>query len=526
LWFLDQLLPEGNVYNLSSATWLHGTLEVGPLHRSLNEIVCRHEVLRSRFLSRAGRPVLVSEPVVDLDLPVVDLRALAATARQEEVQRLAGQEAQRSFSLDKSPLLRVLYVELAESEQVLLFTIHHIIFDGWSVGIFFRELETLYRAISEGRPSPLPELPVQYADYAAWQRGWLSGQVLEQQLAYWRGQLAGAPAVIELPLDRPRPAVQTFRGANRMASLSGGVARRLTELSRQEGATSFMSMLAVFYALLFHYSGQERITVGTPIANRTRSETEALIGFFVNTLVLCARVDGSRSFRDLLAEVRDLAIGGYAHQDVPFEKLVDELQPQRDLAHQPLFQVMFVFEGLGQAAAAGSSAPGLGAGMVDSSQGAAKFDMTLFLEDTGTQLLSMLEYNVDLFDGTTASRLLAHFGILLQSIANDPGRAIAELSLLAEAERHQILTAWNDTARAYPAERCLHHLFEDQADFRPEATAAVFGDRRMTYGELEARANRVARHLRSCGVRQGSLVAVYMERSLEMIPALLGILKA
>jgi amino acid adenylation domain-containing protein len=469
--------------------------------------------------------VLVIEPEVELALPVVDLGALPAAARRGEVQRLAGQEAQHSFSLSRSPLLRVLYVKLGEGEQVLVFTVHHIVFDGWSVNILFRELEILYRAFSEGRPSPLPELPVQYVDYAAWQRGWLSGQVLEQQLAYWRGQLAGAPAVIELPHDRPRPGVQTFRGANRSAGLPGDAARRLMALSREEGATSFMTMLAAFYALLFHYSGQERIAVGTPIANRTRRETEALIGFFVNTLVLCARVDGDRSFRDLLAEVREVAIGGYAHQDVPFEKLVDELQPQRDLAHQPLFQVMFVFDGRSGRAGAGATAPGLDAGMVDSSQGA-KFDMTLFLDDTGTQLLGMLEYNVDLFDGATASRLLAHLGALLRGIADDPGRSIAELSILSQAERHQTLAAWNDTARAHRGDRGLHHLFEEQAAARPGATAAVFSGRETTYGELDARANRVAHHLRSCGVRPGVLVAVYMERSLEMLPALLGILKA
>jgi amino acid adenylation domain-containing protein len=525
LWFLDQLLPEGNVYNISSSIWLQGVLKVGTLRRSLNEIVRRHEVLRSRFLSREGRPVLVLEPEIDLELPMVDLQALPASMRYDEVQRLAGREARRPFSLAHAPLLRVLYVKTREGEQALLPTVHHIVFDGWSAGILFHELDVLYRAFSGGHPPPLPELPVQYADYADWQRRWLSGEFLEQQLAYWRQQLADAPEVLELPLDRPRPSVQTFRGANRSAILPGEPAKRIQALSREQGVTPFMAMLAAFSTLLFHYSGQERIAVGTPIANRTRSETEKLIGFFANTIVLCSRVEGQRSFRDLLIEVRDVSIGAYTHQDVPFEKLVDELQPHRNLAHQPLFQVMFLFEG--RSPAGGNVvAPEIGAGMIDSSLGAAKFDMTLFLEESGTNLHSMLEFNVDLFDGATAGRLLQHFGALLQDLADDPGRNLAELSLLWPAERHQILTAWNDTELPCADPPSLHQLFEAQADLRPEATAAVFGRREMTYGELEARSNRIAHHLRCHGVRRGSLVAIYMERSLEMIPALLGILKA
>ncbi|MEP7010534.1 MAG: amino acid adenylation domain-containing protein [Acidobacteriota bacterium] len=525
LWFLDQLLPEGNVYNISTAIWLEGVLKVAPLRRSLNEIVRRHEVLRSRFFSEQGRPVLAIEPSVDLPLPVVDFLAVPAARRHGEVQKMARWEAQRSFSLSQAPLLRVVYVHLGDGEQVLLMTVHHIVFDGWSAGIFFRELETLYRAFAAGRPSPLDELPIQYLDYAGWLRNWLAGEVLEQQLAYWRQQLAGAPSVLEMPLDRPRPGVQTFRGANRSANLPFLAARRLKALSREQGATSFMTMLAAFYALLHHYSGQDRIAVGTPIANRTRSETESLIGLFANTLVLCSWVDGRRSFHDLIAVVRDVAIGGYAHQDVPFEKLVDELHPQRDLAHQPLFQVMLVFEGQNQTGG-GASAPSLNANVVDSSQGAAKFDMTLFLDEDGARLSGMLEYNVDLFDGTTAGRLLEHFGALLEGLAEDPHRSIAELSILSAAERHQTLMAWNDTSRVVSDERGLQQLFEERAASQPTATAVVFADRDLTYGGLEDQANRIARHLRSCGVQQGSLVAVYMERALEMIPALLGILKA
>ncbi len=524
LWFLDQLLPDGHVYNISSSIWLQGALEVAPLRRALNEIVRRHEVLRSRFLARDGRPLLVVEPAVDLLLPLVDLRALPVAARYAEMQRLAQREARRSFQLSQAPLLRLLCVRTGAAEQALLPTVHHIVFDGWSASILFGELDALYRAFAAGQPSPLPELPVQYLDYAAWQRRWLTGDVLERQLAYWRRQLAGVPALLELPLDRPRPSLQTFRGANRSAAHAAAPARRIQELSREQGVTPFMAMLAVFTTLLHHYSGQQRIAIGTPIANRTRAETEKLIGYFANTLVLSPRVDGRRGFRDLLLEVRDVAIGGYTHQDVPFEKLVEELQPQRNLAHQPLFQVMFLFEG--RTPAGGSVvAPEIGAGIIDTSLGAAKFDMTLFLEDGGGTLHAMLEHNVDLFDGATASRLLEHFGALLEQIAAEPRRALAEHSLLRPAERQQLLREWNDTERPFAAAGGLQQLFEAQADLQPAATAALSGGRAMTYGELEARANQVAHHLRAHGVARGSLVAVYLERSLEMLPALLGVLK-
>ncbi|HEX3555462.1 MAG TPA: amino acid adenylation domain-containing protein [Thermoanaerobaculia bacterium] len=522
LWFLDQLVG-GAFYNIPMAYRLAGTLDVVALERSLNEIVRRHEVLRTSFPAVDGQPVAIVAPALTLPLPVVDLSSLAAPARAAELRRQVGEEAGRPFRLDLTPLLRATLLRLAGEDQVLVVDVHHIVFDGWSTGIFFGELVELYKAFAAGAPSPLPELPLQYADFALWQREWLRGDVLAGQLAYWRQRLAEAPAVIELPLDRPRPPVQTFNGASLDAVLPRELTAGLRELSQAAGATVFMALLTAFQALLHRYSGQPRIVVGTPIANRNRAEIEGLIGLFVNTLALATEVDGDLSFLELLARVREASLGAYAHQDVPFEQLVEALEPQRNLAHQPLFQVMFAFQNL---PAPALELPGLRAGTVASREETAKFDLNLLLEEHGPAIGGTLNFNVDLFDGTTAIRLLYHLEALLRGVLREPERRLGDLELLAPGERHQLVAGWNDTERPMAGDRPLHQLFAARAALQPEAPAAFFADRCISFGELDAEANRLAHRLRQLGVRRGSRVAVLMDRSLEMLPALLGILKA
>ncbi|RMF36691.1 MAG: non-ribosomal peptide synthetase, partial [Chloroflexi bacterium] len=344
LWFLDQLAPNTPLYNIPDAIRLRGPLDVAVLERSLNEIVRRHESLRTTFRATDGKPVQVIAPTLKLPLPLVDLSGLPKAAREAEVQRLATEEAQRPFDLSRGPLLRVTLLRLGDEEHVALLTMHHIISDGWSMRVLVQELAALYDAFSHGRPSPLPDLPIQYADFALWQREWLQGEVLEEQLAYWKQQLSGSPPVLELPTDRPRPPVQSFRGAHRPFMLPRPLSQAIKALCRREGVTPFMLLLAAFQTLLHRYTGQDDISVGTPIANRNRAEIEGLIGYFANTLVLRTDLSGDPPFRELLKRVREVALGAYAHQDLPFEMLVDALQPERDLSHTPLFQVMFVLQ--------------------------------------------------------------------------------------------------------------------------------------------------------------------------------------
>ncbi|MBV9124651.1 MAG: amino acid adenylation domain-containing protein, partial [Planctomycetes bacterium] len=522
LWFLDQLEPGHPFYNIPAALRLTGALDVTALERSLAEIVRRHEVLRTTFAVEDGRPVQAIAPELTLSLPVVDLSGLPAAECESEVRRLAWEEAQRPFDLTRGPLERVTLLRLGDREHVLLLTLHHIVADGWSIGICLRELAALYTAFTSGRPSPLPELPIQYADFARWQRQWLQGDILDNQLAYWKERLAGVPA-LELPTDRPRPAVQTFRGATCSWMLSDKFSRRLQGLSRREGATLYMVLLAAFQALLHRYTGQDDIAVGSPIANRTRAETEGLIGFFVNTLVLRTDLSGNPSFRELLARVREAALGAFAHQDLPFERLVEELQPRRDLSRSPLFQVLFTLQNtpLPQL-----ELPGLKPSLLEVPVETAKFDLSLTLAETGQGLCASLEYNTDLFEAATIRRLLGHWQTLLEDAVADPEKRLSELPLLTEPERHQLLVEWTDTRAAYPQDQYLPRLFEDQAERTPEAVAVAFEGERLTYAELNARANRLAHHLRTLGVGPDVLVGIGMERSVEMVVGLLAVLKA
>ncbi len=526
LWFLDQLEPDSPFYNIPEAVRLAGPLDVDALQRSLDEIVRRHESLRTTFVTMDGKPSQVIGPV-DTTMPIrpIDLRLLPVDQREVEAQRLATEEVQRPFDLARGPLLRALLLRLGDEDHLILLTLHHIISDGWSTSILTREVGILYDAFSHGRSSPLPALPIQYADFAAWQRGWLHGAVQEQQLAYWKQQLAGLPPLLELPTDRSRPPVQTYQGAYRPFVLPRPLSDQIRALSQREGATLFMTLLAAFQALLARYSGQDDISVGTPIAGRTRAELEGLIGFFVNTLVLRADLSGDPSFSQLLGRVREAALGAYAHQDLPFEMIVDALQPDRNLGHSPFFQVMFVLQNADQPEQTQEST-GLTLNSTEVHSGTSKFDLTLFMTEEGQQLGGALEYNTDLFDTTTIERMIGHFETLLAAIAIDPALPVSKLPLLTGAERRQLLVEWNATAAPYPHELCVHQLFEAQAERTPHADAVVFGAQRLSYRELNGRANQLAHHLRTLGIGPELLVGVCIERSLELAVALLGILKA
>ena len=523
LWFLNQLDPSSPAYNIPAGIRLTGALDRPALERSLQEIVRRHEVLRTTFPLVEEQPVQAIAPFLIIELPVVDLAELPPDQREAAVQRLAKEQAQQPFDLAKGPLLRLTLLRLTDEEHVLVLTIHHVVFDGWSTGVFLRELTMLYQAFTAGRPSPLPELPIQYADYSRWQRQWLQGEALDAQLAYWKKQLAGEPAALELPADHPRPASQTFHGAVHCSVLPTALSEKLQALSRQEGGTLFMTLLAAFQTLLHRYTGQEDVWVGSPIANRTRTEIEGLIGFFVNTLVLRTNLGGNPTYRELLARVREVTLGAYAHQDLPFEKLVEELQPQRDLGRSPLFQVLFI---LHNAPVAPLELSGLTASLLEIDNGTSEFDLVMALAETSEGLKINLEYNTDLFEAATTTRLLDHFRTLLEGVVADPGRRLSDYPLLTDAERQLMLVEWNNTAADYPKDLCIGQLFETQAARTPNAVAATFGGEALSYDELNHRANQLAHHLRGFGVGPDTLVAVCMERSLEMAVGVLGVLKA
>ena len=523
LWFLDRLEPGSASYNLPLSVRLQGPLDRSALTATFSEIARRHETLRTTFTEDDGRPVQIVGPARILTLPRVDLTELPEDSREAEVRRLTRWEARRPFDLARGPLLRVLLLQLGEQEHAALLTMHHIVSDGWSMGVMVRELTELYRAFRHGLPSPLPELPVQYADYVYWQRAWLEGEILAGQVAYWTRQLAGIPPLLELPLDRPRPLVRSLRGARSALRFPAGLAEALEALGRREGSTMFMTLLTAFNAWLYRHTGQPDLVVGTPIANRNQAEIEDLIGFFVNTLVLRTDVAGDPSFRELLGRVREVALGASAHQDLQFERLVEVLQPERNLSHTPLFQVMFVYQNAPLAPVATGD---LRLIPLDPHSGTSKFDLTLEVFASGQQVGGVVEYSTDLFDDVTVARWIESLLFLVSGAAADPGRRLSELPLLGDVERHQVLHEWNDTRAAYPTGLLLHGLFEAQAERTPEAVAVVFEESSLTYRELDRRSSRLARELRELGCGPESVVAVLMERSLELMVALLGVLKS
>ncbi|MFP4099132.1 amino acid adenylation domain-containing protein [Coleofasciculus sp.] len=523
LWFLDQLQPGLSAYNIATALRITGSLNIPALEQSLNEIVRRHEVLRTTFTTVNNQPFQCIAPSLTLTLPLVDLRQLPPDEREVEVRRRANEEAQYPFNLAGDPLLRATILKLDTEDYVVLFTMHHIISDGWSMGVLIQEVAALYEAFCVGKPSPLPELPIQYADFAVWQREWLQGQVMETELAYWQQQLGNPPSLLQLPTDYPRPAIQTGQGATQSFCLSPNLTEALKALSRQENVTLFMTLLAAFMTLLHRYTGQDDILVGSPIANRNRAEVEGIIGFFVNTLVLRNHLCGNLSFRELLSQVREVCLGAYAHQNLPFEKLVEALNLERNLSHNPLFQVMFALQNAPQEDLAIS---GLTVSPLRVETGTAQFDLSLTIVETEQGLIGSLNYSTDLFESATITRMVGHFQTLLESIVANPNQGLGKIGLLTAKEQQQLLVEWNDTHTDYPKDQCIHQLFEVQVERTPDAVAVVCKDQPLTYRELNARANQLAHYLQRLGVKPEVLVGICVERSLEMVVGLLGILKA
>ncbi len=519
LWFLDRLEPGSVAYNVASSVRLVGSLNTQALAGALSEIVRRHEVLRTTFAGGGKEPVQVIHPSRPLDLPLTDLSGLPVEERESAVLRLALADRRTPFDLARGPLLRASLLRLGELDHVLLFSMHHVVSDGWSMGVLVREVSVLYGAFLRGAASPLPELPVQYADYAVWQREWLQGEALEAQLSYWRELLAGSP-VLQLATDHPRTALQTFRGESASFRLPEETSGRLREVGRRLGMTPFMTLLAGFEALLGRYTGQDDVVVGTTVANRSRAELEDLIGFFVNTLALRGDLTGNPVYSGLLARTRKAVLGAFAHQDLPFEKLVAELQPDRDLSRSPVFQVVFQLQ---NAPAEPVELPGLTLRPVEARELTAKFDLVLSAFQAGETFAGRLDFNSGLFERATAERMVRHYETLLAGAAADPSRPLSELPLLSAEEIRQLVTG-------KPLEdlgvETLHERFAVQAAGAPEAVAVVCDGERLSYGDLDRRANQIANHLVGLGVVPGDLVGLRMERSLEMMAAILGVLKA
>jgi amino acid adenylation domain-containing protein len=528
LWFLDQLAPGSPLYNVPASLRLRGRLDVPALARTFQEIVRRHEALRTAFRVRDGAPaqVVAAAGEAALAVPLVDLRGLGGEAgrrrREELMAELAEREAQRPFELARAPLLRLQLLRLDAEDHVLLATLHHIVCDGWSLGVLLREVAALYPACRAGRPSPLPELPVQYADFAAWQRARLQGEVLEEELAFWREQLAGAEQAIDLPADRARPALQGFAGRHLRFTFPPRLTAGAQALARQHGATLFMALLAAFQVQLHRTTGRSDFLVGSPVAGRNRREIEDLIGFFVNALVLRARLQGDPTIEDLLGRVKETTLAAFARQDLPFEKLVQLPEVERDTSRSPLFQAFFVLQ---NAPAEEPALPGLKVSTLDAESGTSKFDLTLSMTETPAGLAGFLEYSTGLFDAATAERMLGHFRHLLDDLAGEPRRRISELSLLGAAERRQLVAAWNDTGAAIPALPC-HRLFEARVRAAPAAPAIVCAGEALSYGELNRRANQLARHLRRLGVGPEVRTGIALERSPALAAALVGTLKS
>jgi amino acid adenylation domain-containing protein len=522
LWLLDQIEPGGTSYSIPWSFRLIGALHAQALEKSLNEIVRRHETLRTTFTSQNGEPVQLVHESLAISLAFTDLSSGDLASRNEQAVQQAREEAGRPIDLEKGPLIRGRLIRLGDQEHVLLLTLHHIAFDGWSRRVFARELSELYEAFRAGDSSPLPELRLQYADYVVWQRKKLAGKALEKQLAYWKKQLAAAPANLNLPADHPRPAVQTFRGTALSIAFSRKTYDDLSALASNSGATLFMLLLAGFQALLSRYSGDTDILVGTPIANRTRTETEEMIGLFASTLVLRGDLAGDPTVLELLRRTKQTALDAYANQDVPFEKLVEELNPERSLSHNPLFQVMFSLQ---NAARQGFQLSGLEITPLRATIETAKFDLSMFLTESPDGLGGRIEYNTDLFEGATIERVWRHYERLLAGAVANPELRLSELPLMGNDEQEEMLTRWNNNAAVFP-DCCVHEWFEQQARATPGAIACRFEEERLTYGELNEKANQLAHDLAERGAQAGERIGVYLERSLDLLIALLAVQKS
>ena len=527
LWFLDQLEPGNPLYNLSDALYLEGMVNVVLLEQIFSEVVRRHEALRTSFATVEGQPVQVINKVAITVVSVVDLSGLSNTNQEVIRKHLAIEQACCPFDLTNGTLLRTILLKLSEDKNMLLLSMHHIISDGWSIRVFIQETIALYEMFSAGRPSPLFDLRIQYADFVEWQRQQLNDEVLETELAYWSEQLSDVPSVLELPTDRPRPVRQTFRGGYQFFKLSPGTANSLEALSTKQGVTLFMTLLAAFQTLLYRYTGQDDILVGSPIAGRNQVETEDLIGLFVNTLVFHTNMTGDPNFRELLGQVREKTLEAYSHQNLPFDKLVEALQPERSLSYTPLFQVWFVYD---DSPMSSVKVPGLTIGSLetdsDSTKGMAKFDLTMSVMKTAEGLRGILGYNTDLFNTATVDRMQKHFQNLLENVAASLDQPISMLPMLTPDEEQKLLVEWNRSRMESLLAVCLHEIFEAQVERTPDAIAVVFEEEQLTYSALNRRANQLAHHLRTLDVGPEVMVGMCVERSVEMVVGLLGILKS
>ena len=523
LWVLAQLEPHSTAYNIPIALRVFGALNLPVLEKSINEVVHRHEMLRTTFGSADGKAIQIPAASLKVSLPVIDLQHLSLVEREAAVLRLTTADAQRSFELEYGPMLRMSLLKLGQDEHIVLVTLHHIVSDAWSAHVLVREVTTLYTAFADGRPSPLAPLPIQYADFASWQRQWLSGDVLKKELEYWKATLKGDLPVLALPTDHLRPAVQTFNGASISRPLPSELMLAIKDLSRKEGVTLFMALFAAWYLLLHRYTGQNDFLIGSPIANRTRQEVEDLIGFFVNTLVLRAGLSDDPTVKGFLERVRTMCLDAYSHQDVPFEKLVEVLQPARDVSYSPLFQVMFDLQ---NAPVSDIDIPGLRIMPVETEHKTSKVDLSLSIQEGEQELTVSIDYNTDLFEAPTIERILVHFQTLLASMVAEPDARVSTLPFLTKDERNTVVIGWNKTAVAYPEIGWLPQAIAAQAAQTPEARAVTLDDQTLTYAELMARATQLAQQLRQQGVRPDMLVGVAMERSLELVVSLLGILHA
>jgi amino acid adenylation domain-containing protein len=523
LWFLDQLEHASPLYNMAAAVRLTGSLNIAALEQSLDEIVLRHEVLRTSFDNIEGRPVAVIAPKSSLKLQFVDLAELPAAERSDAADRLCAEAGRRPFDLDRPPLLRASLFHLDDLENLALTAMHHIISDAWSLGVFIEEMGRIYESYAIGRSLPLPELPIQFADFADWQRKWLEGDTLQRQLDYWTERLGPNPTVLQLPTDHPRPAIQSYRGATRTITMPPDRLQELKGLSFREGSTLFMTLMAAYSALLYRYSHQDRINIGTPISGRRYAETEGLIGFFVNTLVLGAVLFGEMTLRDVLKGVSEATLGAEANQEVPFEKLVDALQVERSASHNPLFQVWFVLQ---NAPLPRLQLARLTLEPLPLSLGIAKFDLTLSMTERGQGLIEAVEYNADLFDVETIDRFMGHYNRILEAIVADPDVRLCEADILSQDETRQILIEWNPAAAESVREGSIQQLFEGRVNSSPDAIALLFQEEQVSYFELNERANRLAHYLKSLGAAPETLVGVCLPRSPDAVIALVGILKA
>ncbi len=520
-WFLSQLEPESPFYNIPAAIQISGELDILILERSFQEIINRHEVLRTAFLTVEGKPVVQLSSIDEFKLSIIDLNNSTEIVQTQQIEKIAREEAQQPFQLDKPPLLRVKLLHLNSQNHIILITLHHIIADAWSMGVLIKEIALIYQAYRQKQPSPLSELPIQYADFAAWQKNWFQGELREHQLNYWLSQLKNAPNLLELPTDYPRPAIQTARGGSIKFELPYDLSQALKQLSQKSGCTLFMTLLAAFQTLLYRYSGNEDIVVGSAIANRQRTELEGLIGCFANTLAFRSDLSGNPCFTELLQRVKDTALGAYAHQDLPFEQLVDELQLVRSLSYTPLFQVMFLLQ---NAPIQALTLEGLSWSPITSDSGTAKFDLTLSMSETANGLIGSFEYNRDLFAASTIERMIGHWQILLQGIVANPQQKLYNFPLLTTLEQ-QLLVEWNQSTVEYP-QITIHQLFAAQVEKTPDAIAIVWENQQLTYQELDIRSNQLARYLIKLGIKPEKRVGICVERRIDMVIGLLGILKA